>query len=92
MKDELNCSYNGGGVVYVLTSDLSRSSLQFTKSKKNCEKYIYIYINPDTLQKARKFALRFIHKKPDTLRYAIFLKCFEIGIFIYTKSMTLCVT
>ena len=29
MKDELNFSYNGGGVVYVLKSELSRSSMQY---------------------------------------------------------------
>ena len=29
MKDELNRSYNGGGVVYVLKSALSRSSIQY---------------------------------------------------------------
>ena len=29
MKDELNRSYIGGGVVYVLKSELSRSSLQY---------------------------------------------------------------
>ena len=28
LKDELNRSYNGGGVVYVLKSELSRSSIQ----------------------------------------------------------------
>ena len=34
---------------------------------------IFIYKNPDTLQKARQFALRFfICKKPDTLRHASF--------------------
>ena len=33
----------------------------------------------------------FIHKKPDTLRCVIFHEIFEIGIYIYTKSMTLCV-
>ena len=34
MKDELNRSYNGGGVVYVLKSELSRSSLQYMQRKK----------------------------------------------------------
>ena len=33
-----------------------------------------------------------IHQKPDTLPYVIFHSFIEIGIFIYTKSMTLCVT
>ena len=31
LEDELNRYYNGGGVVYVLKSELSRSSLQYTK-------------------------------------------------------------
>ena len=34
----------------------------------------------------------FIHKHPDTLRYAIFHEVFETGNYMYTKSMTLCVT
>ena len=32
MKDELNRSYNSGGVVYVLKSALSRSAIQYTKN------------------------------------------------------------
>ena len=38
--------------------------------------------NPETLQKARQFALRFIYKNPHTLRYAIFMNFFEIDIYI----------
>ena len=32
MKDELNCSHNGGGVVYVLKSELSYSTRQYIKT------------------------------------------------------------
>ena len=41
-----------------------------------------LYKNIDTLQKARQFALRFIYKKPDTLRYAICHEIFEVGIYV----------
>ena len=61
------------------------------KKQTNCKTLIYIYKKPDNLQKAREFALRFIHKNPDTSLYAIFHEFFEIGIYINTKSMTLCV-
>ena len=33
---------------------------------------VFICKKPDTSQKARQFALSFIYKKPDTLRYTIF--------------------
>ena len=36
IKDELNCSYNGGGVVYVLKSELSRSTRQYSRSTHRC--------------------------------------------------------
>ena len=49
---------------------------------------VYIYKKPDTLQKARKFALHFKIKKPDTLRYAIFHDIFKLA-FIYKKRDTL---
>ena len=64
----------------------------YIQQKKNIEKRLYIYKKPHTLQKARQFALRFIHKRPYTLRYMIFHEIFEIGIYIYTKSMTFCVS
>ena len=31
MKDDLNHSYNGGAVVYLLQSELSTSTLQYSK-------------------------------------------------------------
>ena len=59
---------------------------------KKFAKRLYIYINPDTLQKQDNLSYVFIHKNPDTLRYAIFHEIFDIDIYIYTKNMTLCVT
>ena len=58
---------------------------------------IFIYKTPDTSKKARQFALRFfIYKKPETLRYAIFLGSFKIvgegGNFLYKKNNVLFVT
>ena len=32
MKDEINCSYNGGGVVYLLQSELSTSTRQYVRT------------------------------------------------------------
>ena len=43
---------------------------------------IFIYKNPDTLQKERHFTLRFDIQNKDTLRYAIFHEIFEVGIYI----------
>ena len=57
----------------------------YTKRKNNCKTFIYIFKNPDTLQKARQFALRFIHIKQDTLRYAVFMKFLKLE-FIYTQK------
>ena len=45
----------------------------------------------DIYAKSKKKLIGFFHKKPDTLRYAIFHEILEIGIYIYTKSMTFCV-
>ena len=42
----------------------------------------------DTLQKSRQFALRFIHKNPDTLCYTIFHENIGICIYIYKKHDT----
>ena len=47
---------------------------------------IYIYKKPENLQKARQFALRFIHKKPYTLGYAIFHEIFVFHIYLNTKK------
>ena len=48
MKDELNHSYNGGGVVYVLKSELSRSSLHYQITKKI--RKIYLDVKNETVQ------------------------------------------
>ena len=54
---------------------------------------VYIYKKPDTSKENKKICVTFFkYKKPDTLRYAIFHEIFEIGIYIYRKRMTLCVT
>ena len=43
-------------------------------------RYVFIYKNPDTSKKARKFALRlYIYKNPDAWRYTIYHGIFEIG-------------
>ena len=55
----------------------------YIKQKK--EKRLYIYT-----QKSRHFCV-FIHRNSDTLRYVIFHEIFEIDIYIYTKSLTLCI-
>ena len=34
--------------------------------------HLYMYKKPETSKKARQFALRFIYKNPDTLRYTVF--------------------
>ena len=69
-----------------------RQRVRFIHIKK-IAKNLYIYARIETLFK-KKDNLRyvFIHKKPYTLRYAIFHKSFVIGIYIYTKRMILCVT
>ena len=41
---------------------------------------VFIYKKPETSKKARQFALRFlINKKPDTLRFAIFMKFLKLA-------------
>ena len=64
----------------------------YTKIRKNPKNYIYIYIKPDTFQKARQFALRFYSQKVRHFRLRGFHDFFEIDSYIYTKIMTLCVT
>ena len=45
LKYELNRSYNGGGVVYVLKSELSRSTGQYILERVDCNltKTLYAY-------------------------------------------------
>ena len=62
----------------------------YTKSMTLCVTWYFYIQKTDTSQEARQFALRFIHKKSDALRYAIFHGIFEIGrvggIFICKKK------
>ena len=51
----------------------------YIKNQTNFQTFIYIFKNPDTLQKARQYAFFLIYKKPDTLRYVILYVIFEIG-------------
>ena len=50
--------------------------------KKGQMRNVFIYKNPDTLQKARQFTLRCYIKNPYTLSCAIFCEMFEVGIYI----------
>ena len=59
---------------------------------KNCETFIYKYKKPATLQKARQFALSFYSQKSRHFTLRGFHENFQIGIFIYTKSMIFCAT
>ena len=61
LTDYLNCSYNGGGVVYLLQIELSTSTLQYKKQQKL--QNVYIYIKLDTSQKPGKFVIRFYWQK-----------------------------
>ena len=72
-------------------SKRQRARFIYTKDKKNATR-LYIYSKSKALfKKQDNFCHTFIHKKPDTVCYAIFREILEIGIYIYTKSMTLCV-
>ena len=62
------------------------------KKAKKCETIINIYKKSDTLQKARQFSLRFYSQKSRHFTLRGFYDFFEIDIYIYTKSMTICVT
>ena len=72
-------------------SERHRLRLYIYKKQKNSETIIYT-------QKARYFSksktipLTFLFTKCRTLYVTRFHDFFEIGIYIYTKSMTLCVT
>ena len=63
-------------------SERQRASLYIYKKAKKMRNVLYIYKNPDTFQKARKFPFGFIYKKPDTLRYTVFHEILELGIYI----------
>ena len=64
--------------------------LYIQRAKKT--KRLYVYTKIQTLcKKQDNLRYVFIHKKPSTLRYAIFHEIFESSIYIYMQSMTLCV-
>ena len=69
---------------YYAEKELSNSTIQNTKSKKNANR-LYIFKKPDTLQKARQFALRFYSQKAThfTIRY---FHDFFIVIYIYIQK------
>ena len=59
-----------------------RARLYTQKAKKL--RNVFIFKKPHTFQKARQFPLCFIFKKQYTLRYGIFHKILEVGIYIQT--------
>ena len=50
MKDELNRSYNGGGVVYLLQSELSNSTLHYPLVGVNVMVILHVFIIKITLR------------------------------------------
>ena len=64
----------------------------YTQKEKNYETFLSICKKPDIFQKERQFALRFYSQKSRLFTLRDFRETCEIGIYIYTKSMTLCVT
>ena len=96
LKDEINCSYNGGGVVYVLKSELSRSAIQYTESLILCVtqffmEFLKLAEGGGGFDKKMHFALNFCIKQKCTLRYVFIYKKPDTlrHIFIYKKQCTL---
>ena len=52
----------------------TKCTFYINKKQKKCETCMYIYKKPDTLEKARQFALHFYSQKLDTLHYTISMK------------------
>ena len=73
-------------------SEIQCARFLLTRIKQKNDTFIYINKKTDTLQKARQFALHFYSQKSRHLKLRDFRELFEIGIYIYTKIMTLCVT
>ena len=72
------------------------------KTKRQCAR-LYINVSKKIVKrqyiqkarhfpKPRQFALRFYSQKAQHFTLRDFHENFEVGIYIYTKSMTLCVT
>ena len=86
MKDELNRSHNDGGVVYLLQSELSYSTGQYTKSK-NWETFLYTKIQ--ILCKKQGNLCNFFYSKIKKVYVTqFFIKYFNLS-FIYKKHDTL---
>ena len=97
MKDELNCSYNGGGVVYLLQSELSRSSLQYIESLKLCVTWRFYTQKARHLKKSKTICVTFLkYTKRLTLCvtqiFMEFLKLAEVGGIFIQKKNALCFT
>ena len=67
-------------------SKRQRAHLYIYNHRKKRNIYIYIYKNPDTLQKARKFALRIYSQKIQTLYITRFFMEFLNLVFIYIQK------
>ena len=64
-------------------SERQRARFYTIKIGKNCETFIYIYSKSQTLfKKQDNFRYDSIHKNPDTLRYAIFMKFWNWPFYI----------
>ena len=74
------------------TSKRKRARSYIYKKQFFCENFIYIYKKHDNFQKARQFPLLFYSQKAWHFTLRDLHDFFEIGIYIYTKSMTICVT
>ena len=65
-----------------MTAIIERERARLYRQKAKKPRNVFIFTKPDTFQKARQFPLRFKYKKKDTLRYAIFHKNVEFGIYL----------
>ena len=72
--------------------EILRARFYINKTQKTWETFIFVYKSHNFFENKVNLCYVFIHKKPHTLLYAIFHEIFEIGIHIYTKSITLFVT
>ena len=75
-----------------MTAISRKQRARFYMYKKQKNYRMFLYTKRHTLcQKQDNYRCVFMYKKQDTLRYAVFMKILKLA-FIYTKSMTLCVT
>ena len=66
-----------------------RALFIYTKSKLNCETFIYIYKIQTLCRQQDDFRCIFIHQKPDTLLYALFYFKKMILAFMYIQKVRL---